>query len=330
MSVKDDIAALLEGSRGEYISGQELAQRLGCTRAAVWKAVRALQQQGFGISAVTNKGYCLEADSDVLSEQGVRKYLGESFDDADIEVFDCVGSTNTVVRKYADEGAAEGRIVIAQRQSAGKGRLGRSFYSPQETGLYLSILLRPKMNAQQAVRITTCAALAVCDAIEKATGKIPAIKWVNDVYLDGRKVCGILTEASLSMESGGLEYAVLGIGVNVYEPQDGFPEEIKDIAGCVSEQRSADLRNRLAAYIVTGFNEYYRHICEGGFREDYRRRLMWKGEDIFIISGDSRTPCRLIDVDEECRLEVELENGERKLVSAGEISIRRAAGAGPA
>ena len=330
MSVKDDIAALLESSRGEYISGQEIAERLGCTRAAVWKAVRALQQQGFGITAVTNKGYCLEADSDILSEQGVRKYLGGNIGGAYIEVFDSVDSTNTLVRRYADEGAAEGKVVIARRQTAGKGRLGRSFYSPQETGLYLSILLRPKMNAQQAVRITTCAALAVCDAIEKATGKIPAIKWVNDVYLDGRKVCGILTEASLSMESGGLEYAVLGIGVNVYEPQGGFPEEIKGIAGCVSEHRSADLRNKLAAYIINGFMDQYGHICEGGFREDYRRRLMWKGEDIFIISGDNRTPCRLIDVDEECRLEVELENGDRKLISAGEISIRRAEGTDPA
>lgn len=324
MSVKDDIAAMLEQSRGEYISGQELADSLGCTRGAVWKAVRTLQQQGFNISAVTNKGYCLEADCDVLSEQGVKKYLDEQLKDSvRIEVYDCVDSTNNVVRQLAGEGAAEGTVVIAQRQTGGKGRLGRSFFSPSGTGLYLSMLLRPKMQVGQAVRITTCAALAVCEAIEKATGKRCDIKWVNDVYLNGTKICGILTEASLSMESGGLDYAALGIGVNVYEPQGGFPKELKGIAGAVCQRQTAELKNKLAGGIISSFMRYYADIDKGAFRDDYSKRLMWKGEDIFIISGESKTPCRVVDVDDECRLQVVYENGERGLISSGEISIRK-------
>ena len=323
MSVKEDIAALLEKSRGEFISGQELADKLGCSRGAVWKAVRTLQQQGFKITAVTNKGYCLEPDSDVLSEQGVLRYLPGECAEMPLTVLDCVGSTNDLVRQKAAEGAPEGTVIIAQQQTGGKGRLGRSFFSPKDSGLYLSILLRPTLEVSRAVRITTCAALAVCDAIEFAAGKKPDIKWVNDVYLDGRKVCGILTEASVSMESGGLDYAVLGIGINVYEPQGGFPEEIKDIAGAVSKHRTADLKNKLAATIISSFMRYYKDIAQGGFRDDYSRRLMWKGEQIIAVSGENTTPCRIVDVDEECRLEVELENGEHKLISSGEISIRK-------
>ena len=326
MSVKDDIAQILEQRRGEFVSGQELADRLGCTRGAVWKAVRALQQQGFGINAVTNKGYCLETDCDVISTAGVAKYLDRQLSGMRIDVLDCVDSTNNVIKEYAAKGAREGTVVIAKEQSGGKGRLGRSFFSPQGTGLYLSILLRPKIEVTRAVRVTTCAALAVCEAIEKAVGRTPGIKWVNDVYLDGKKVCGILTEASLSMENGGVDHAVVGIGVNVYEPKGGFPEPIKDIAGAVAPVRTADLKNKLAAFIISGFMRYYKDIEQGGFREDYSRRLIWKGERIYLISGGNRIPCRINDVDDDCRLDVTLENGEHKLISSGEISIRRADG----
>lgn len=323
MSVKDDIADILEQNRGSYVSGQELAGRLGCTRGAVWKAVRALQQQGFGITAATNKGYCLDPDSDVLNENGVRKYLDESCKGMQISVYPSVGSTNDVVKELAAKGAPEGTVAVAAQQTGGKGRLGRSFFSPEGTGLYLSILLRPDIEVARAVRITTCAALAVCEAIEKHTSEKPCIKWVNDVYIRGRKVCGILTEASLSMENGGVDYAVLGIGVNVYEPSGGFPEQIRDIAGAVTQHKSADLKNRLAGSIISGFMRFYRDISSGSFREDYSRRLMWKGEDIVAISGREKTRCRLIDVDDECRLVVQLPGGEKKLISSGEISIRK-------
>ena len=326
MAVKDDIARILEQRRGEYVSGQELADSLGCTRGAVWKAVRALQQQGFGIDAVTNKGYCLDAECDIVSADGLTKYLDKQLSGIRIDVLDCVDSTNNVIKEYAAKGEKEGTVVIAKEQSGGKGRLGRSFFSPKGTGLYLSILLRPQIEVSRAVRVTTCAALAVCEAIEKATGKKTGIKWVNDVYLGGKKVCGILTEASLSLESGGVDHAVVGIGVNVYEPKEGFPEPIKNVAGAVAQNKIADLKNKLAAFIISSFMRYYKDIAKGGFREDYSKRLIWKGEKIFLISGEEKTPCIIADVDDECRLEVILESGERKLISSGEISIRRADG----
>lgn len=323
MSVKDDIAKILEKSRGEFVSGQELAQRLGCTRGAVWKAVRTLQKQGFAISAVTNKGYRLDEDCDVLSVSGVEKYLGKGAHNVHIELLDSTDSTNNVIRSYAQQGMPEGTVVIAREQTSGRGRLGRSFYSPQGTGLYMSILLRPAAQIGRAVRITTCAALAVCDAIEAATGAKAGIKWVNDVYLEGKKVCGILTEASVSMESGGLDHAVLGIGLNVYEPQGGFPEEIADIAGAVTKNKTADLKNKLAGGIIGSFMRYYAELEQGSFQKAYSKRLMWKGEEIFVISGENKTPCTLVDVDEECRLCVHDSSGASRLISSGEISIRK-------
>ena len=323
MSVKEKVASILEQNCGKFVSGQELAQQLGCTRGAVWKAIRALQKQGFEITAVTNKGYCMETGGDILTLSGVKKHLSHRCRDMDILVYDCVDSTNDIIKECAKKGEAEGKVVIARQQTGGKGRLGRSFYSPKDTGLYLSILLRPKMQMFRAMRITTCAALAVCDAIESATGRKSDIKWVNDVYLNGAKVCGILTEAAVSVENGGFDYAVLGIGVNVYAPEGGFPDEIADVAGAVADNTVSQLKNKLAAGIISSFMDYYHDIEKGGFRRAYSKRLMWKGEDIYIISREQKTPCRIIDVDDECRLEVEMENGEKRLISSGEISIRR-------
>ena len=320
MSVKDDIAALLEKNRGDFVSGQELADKLGCSRGAVWKAVRTLQQQGFNITAVTNKGYCLETDSDVLSEQGVRKHLPKEFADTPLDVFDCVGSTNTIVKQKAAEGAPEGTVVIAQQQTGGKGRLGRSFFSPKDSGLYLSILLRPKLEVSRAVRITTCAALAVCDAIESATGEKPDIKWVNDVYLRGRKVCGILTEASVSMENGGLDYAVLGIGINVTRME--FPPELADIATSIENECGETVsRSRLIAEISNQLEALYGQLTTGEFMAESRARSNVIGRDVTVIRGGERFDAHAVDIDDAGRLVIRTAEGVSR-VGSGEISLK--------
>ncbi len=321
MAVKDELKALLEEHRREFLSGAEIAESLGCTRGAVWKAVESLRSEGYKINAVTNKGYCLE-DTDILSEESIRAYLGKT-EGLDITVYRSTDSTNIRLRELAEKGAPEGTVVIAGAQTGGKGRLGRKFFSPEDTGLYLSILIRPDMTAENAVRITTAAAVAVAEAAEEISGRQADIKWVNDVYMDGLKICGILTEASFTPESGGLEYAVVGIGINVYEPEGGFPDELKNIAGAVMKKRSENDRSRMAARVISGFMKYYRTLTENTFLESYRSRLIWKGEKINLISGNMITPATLIDVDEKCRLLVELENGEHKTISSGEISIRK-------
>ncbi|SEK45036.1 biotin--[acetyl-CoA-carboxylase] ligase [Ruminococcus albus] len=321
MAVKNELIKLFEQNRGRYLSGEEIAESLGCTRGAVWKAVKKLQSEGYDISAVTNRGYRLDS-ADMLSAAGVEKYLGDN-SGISLTVYKETDSTNTRLRELAANGAPEGTAVIAGMQTGGKGRLGRKFFSPSNTGLYLSILLKPEMTAADAVRITTAAAVAVAEAVEKISGKRSDIKWVNDVYMDGRKICGILTEASFNLENGGLDYAVCGIGINVYEPEGGFPEDIKDIAGAVLDTPAEDIRNRMAAMVLENFMGYYRHLSENSFLQGYQSRLMWRGEDINIIRGSEITPAKLIDADEKCRLMVRYEDGTEDTVSSGEISIRK-------
>ncbi|MBR6874260.1 MAG: biotin--[Ruminococcus sp.] len=323
MNVRQKLIALFENNRGQFLSGEELAEGLGCSRAAVWKAVAALKKEGYAIDAVTGRGYRLGAQTDVLSEAGIRKYLTGRGRELTLDVRQSVTSTNTVLRGLAEQGAPEGTAVLSVTQTGGKGRLGRSFFSPADTGLYMSILMRPQMSAADSVRITTAAAIAVSKAVEDCGGGETAIKWVNDVCLRGKKICGILTEASFSAENGGLDYAVTGIGINAYEPEGGFPPEIADVAGAVFQSRREDMRNRLAGAVLSRFWECYHDLFSAGALEYYRSRLMWRGERIRVISGQSEYPAVLLDVDDSYALRVRLDDGTGKSVSSGEITIRR-------
>lgn len=314
---------MLEENRGAFISGEDIAKRLYCTRGAVWKAICALRSEGLRIDAVTNRGYCLEDCSDVLSETGIRRYLSRP---CGISVLKTVGSTNAYLREQALKGASEGMLVVSSEQTSGQGRRGRKFFSPADTGLYMSILLRPRVEVNKAVKITSAAAVAVCLALEKVCGVRPEIKWVNDIFVNGKKAAGILTEAAFDMENGALDYAVTGIGINVYPPENGFPEELSGVAGAVLEHRAGDLRNRLAAAVYGNFMRLYALFPDAGYLDEYRKRLMWKGERILVLSGaDGRdeTSAVLLGVDDNCALKVRYENGRCGVVSSGEISIGR-------
>ena len=231
-------------------------------------------------------------------------------------------STNAYVREKVDCGEFEGYTVISNEQTAGRGRFGRSFHSPFGTGLYMSTLLRPKNYlSHQAVNITTIAAVAMCEAIEAVSYEKTQIKWVNDIYIRGKKVCGILTEASLSMESGMLEYAVLGIGVNIYRPKNGFPQEIKNIAGCIFETPQNDVKNCLAAEFLNKFMAYYATLEKTDYVEKYRSRSLVIGKRITVISINQSKSAMVIGIDDNCRLLVKYDDGEEESLSSGEISI---------
>lgn len=322
-TIKEQLRQLLEENRGSFISGEEIAGKLYCTRGAVWKAINALRNDGFEITAATNRGYCLEDSGDVLSESGIRRLLE---DKSEVIVLKSVNSTNAYMRKLAENGYAEGTLVVSSEQTNGSGRHGRSFFSPADTGLYMSILLRPEISAQEAVKITSAAAVAVCRALDEVCGVSPEIKWVNDIYLNGKKVAGILTEAAFNLENGALDYAVLGIGVNVYPPVGDFPADISKIAGAVLNERQTDTRNRLAAAICKNFGDLYAALPDNTYLKEYRKRLMWIDKEIYIISGadgKQKTPAILLGVDKNCALKVRYEDGSDGTVSSGEISIRR-------
>lgn len=322
MTVQDHLRTLLESNKSVFLSGEEIARRLGVSRNAVWKAIKALQADGYPIQAVPNRGYCLAASSDVLSESGIRQYLTPEAQSLDLRVFDAVDSTNLVLRKLANEGAAEGTVVIAAEQAGGRGRKGRSFFSPQGTGVYVSLLLKPKIAPDDATLITTTAAVAVCGAVEALSGEPANIKWVNDVFMRGKKICGILTEGSFDMESGQFEYAILGTGINVFAPEGGFPPEIREIAGSVLTSPAPDAKNRMIAEYLNRFLPLYRKLGDAATNAEYRRRSFVLGRMVNVLAADRSTPARAIDVDDHCRLIVEFADGHRESLSSGEISVK--------
>ncbi|MCM1306542.1 MAG: biotin--[acetyl-CoA-carboxylase] ligase [Bacteroides sp.] len=317
MSIKQAILSALENNRGRYISGAELASELGVSRTAVWKGIAALKADGTEILSRSGSGYMLPLDADTLTEQGIEKYLVA--DGVSIKIFKCVDSTNNVAKRLAAEGCEEGTVVVAHTQSGGKGRLGRKFHSPEGAGIYMSLVLRPE--AYKVPMLTVLAAVAVADGIERAGGKRTQIKWVNDVFADSKKCCGILTEAVADLESGGVEYAVVGIGVNVYEPKGGFAEDIKNIASAACEGVE-DARNKVVAEVINAFFERYNRFDKEKIAAEYKAKSMLIGRKITVIKPSCERSATAIDIDGDCRLIVEYEGGERETLSAGEVSLR--------
>lgn len=325
MTTKEKLLALLEENKGAFFSGEEIARTLQVSRAAVWKAVNALREDGYTIDAATNKGYRLSPDSDILSPQGIRRFLKPEYQDLDLTVLSTAPSTNALVREKANQGCPEGCVIVACEQTAGRGRYGRQFFSPADTGVYLSLLLRPTAySPQQATCLTAAAAAAMCQAIEAVTGQQPGIKWVNDIFLHGKKVCGILTEAAVGLETGALDYMVLGAGVNLYPPAEGFPEEIQSIAGSVLERSCPEAKNRLVGEFLNRFWYFYTHPECRAYLEDYRSRSLAVGRRVTVLSNGQAVSAYAYGIDDDFRLLVRYENGDTEALSYGEIRIQLA------
>lgn len=325
MTTKEKLLALLEDSKGTFFSGEEIARTLQVSRAAVWKAVNALREDGYTIDAATNKGYRLSPDSDILSPQGIRRFLKPEYRDLDLTVLPTAPSTNALVREKANQGCPEGCIIIACEQTDGRGRYGRQFFSPVDSGVYLSLLLRPTAySPQQATCLTAAAAAAMCQAIEAVTGQQPGIKWVNDIFLHGKKVCGILTEAAVGLETGTLNYMVLGAGVNLYPPAEGFPEEIQPIAGSVLERSCPEAKNRLVGEFLNRFWDFYTHPECRTYLEDYRSRSLAIGQNVTVLSAGRAVSAYAYGIDDDFRLLVRYDSGKTEALSYGEIRIQLA------
>lgn len=325
MQVKDRVLEALEGHRGTYFSGEALAKELQVSRNAVWKAIRQLRDQGYPIHAVSNRGYSLAPDSAMLSPQSIAPFL--TVPGLQVEVQPVVTSTNQVLRQRAEEGAHEGLALVAVTQTAGRGRRDHSFFSPPDSGLYLSFLLRPDLSARDALSLTTCAAASVALAIEECAGVDAKIKWVNDVFCHGKKVCGILTEAALDLETGGLQYAIVGIGVNLFPPKGGFPPELPE-AGAVFPTRPQGLegRSQLAGSILNHFFSFYPHLKDKPFFADYWRRSLVLGQEITVLEGGQTRTAFALDLERDFSLRVRETDGTIHTLSSGEVRVRPAHG----
>lgn len=240
-----------------------------------------------------------------------------------VAVFDSVGSTNDVAKELAIKGEKEGTVVVALSQTGGRGRLGRSFFSPNKTGIYMSIILRPEISYENLTLITPAAAVAVYRAIAETLGKQTQIKWVNDIYYKGKKVAGILTETVPHENGNRLAYAVLGIGINVLPPENDFPEEIESIAGALLEKgEEAELENLIGS-IINNFFEIYSSIEKKEFLKDYKESSLILGKDVLVLCGDkSSYKAKVLEITDRCSLKVLLSDGTQKEISTGEVSLK--------
>lgn len=262
--------------------------------------------------------YHLEANT----QQQLQSLLGQSRGFYRPLFFDTLASTNETAKELAAQGAPEGTVVIAEHQTAGRGRMNRSFFSPRGTGIYMSLILRPNLLAKQSLWMTTAAATAVAEAIEAVTGKPTRIKWVNDVFCGGKKVCGILTEGTWNIENGQFAYAILGIGINVTEPKNGFPDALQSIAGAVSANDDPSFRLQLLANVLERFWMDYIHLQDRMFLPRYQSKSLLQGKSVTVLRGEQSRRAVAGEIDEDFRLCVRYANGETEWLSSGEVSIR--------
>lgn len=321
--LRDEVLTILKSREGD-VSGAEMSRMLGVTRMAVSNAVRALREEGYVIDAATNRGYCLRRSPDRLTGGDVYPWLPEARRET-VRCFETVDSTSTYLKREAMQGAAHGLVAIANEQTAGRGRVGRSFLSEPNQGVYLSMLLRPDCAPARAVTLTAHAAVAVCRALEAACGVQAGIKWTNDVVLGTRKICGILTELSVEAEGGAVDSVVLGIGVNANNTAEDFPPELRAVAGSVFSETSVQVeRGRLAAALVTALDEMYEAwgADPRAYLDEYRARCVTTGRQVRVLRGDREMRAWAEAVTDDFGLLVRYDDGGREELTGGEVRVR--------
>lgn len=320
--MKEKLLHLLQQA-DDFMSGQKLSEQLGISRTAVWKYIRQLEEDGYVIEAVKNRGYRISSSAEVMNAFEITRYLETGWLGRSLEFHDVIGSTNTRAKQQADGGAPEGLLVVADRQKSGRGRLGRAWSSPAGCGLFFTYVLRPEYEPARASMVTLLAAMAMHDAIAQETGVQSMIKWPNDIIYDGRKICGILTE--MSTEETRISYIVTGIGVNVNN--ESFPEDLQDKAVSLSMLTGRkENRSAICAAFCNHFEHYYKDFVETGdlafMVEDYNKLLAGTDRDVIIASPEGEQICRATGIDADGSLCVVLPDGSSMKVSSGEVSIR--------
>ncbi len=333
MSTKSGLIKALEINKEHFLSGQELAHKLDVSRTSIWKAVKELQEEGYPIEAVTNKGYMLTKESRILSAEAIGVYLNPAAQMPAIKILKMTDSTNNEAKRMIMNDAGPGTVIFAEEQTKGKGRLGRSFSSPTGDNLYASFILKPLLDVNDSLLITVGASVAVARAVKKMeefSNQIlkPEIKWVNDVYVEGKKICGILTEAVSDVESGQIHSLVLGIGININTDIKDYPEDIRKQIGILKIDPGQ--RNRFAAILIDEvFNvqeEIYEfsssELKEPTFMDEYREMSLILKKEIFVIKGDEKLEATALDINSQGALSVKYKTGAEEVLSTGEVSIR--------
>lgn len=321
MGTRQEILRLFREREGDFLSGEELSQALGVSRTAVWKQIGLLRELGYSIEAVPSKGYRLLLSPDVLLPADIQAGLGTAAVGREIVFFRETDSTNLRAHELGERGASDGTVVIADSQSAGKGRMGRRWSSPPRVNLYASVLLRPPILPRSAPQLTFLSAVAVARAVAEAGGVEPRVKWPNDVLIGGKKVAGLLNE--LNAETERIHYVVLGIGININMTRDQFPPDLRYPATSVLLERGEPVsRTRLAQALFRHLDDLYGRYLEEGFPP-----VLAAWEELFDLTGrevevdfqDRRVQGRVEGLDDDGALLLRRSDGLFERVLAGDV-----------
>ena len=320
--MKEEILRLLRSADG-YISGQELCNRFGVSRTAVWKAINQLKEAGYEIEAQQNKGYRLMAAPDLMTEAEIKSLMHTNWVAKEVLYFDTIDSTNTKAQELAEKGYPSGTLVVADKQESGKGRRGRSWVSPSGTGIFMTLMIKPDINPNNASMLTLVAALAVAKAITSVTGEEALIKWPNDIVVNGKKVCGILTEMNAQFDY--INHIVVGIGINVHN--ESFPEEISQMASSLMIEAGGKRfhRAQIIAETMSYFEQYYDTFLKtqdlSALVREYDELLVNRNKSVRVLDPKEPFDGKAMGITPKGELIVDTWES-RKLVSSGEVSVR--------
>lgn len=320
--MKEEILRLLRSADG-YISGQELCNRFGVSRTAVWKAINQLKEAGYEIEAQHNKGYRLMAAPDLMTEAEIKSLMHTEWVAKEVLYFDTIDSTNTKAQELAEKGYPSGTLVVADKQESGKGRRGRSWVSPSGTGIFMTLMIKPDINPNNASMLTLVAALAVAKAITSVTGEEALIKWPNDIVVNGKKVCGILTEMNAQFDY--INHIVVGIGINVHN--ESFPEEISQMASSLMIEAGGKRfhRAQIIAETMSYFEQYYDTFLKtqdlSALVREYDELLVNRNKSVRVLDPKEPFDGKAMGITPKGELIVDTWES-RKLVSSGEVSVR--------
>ena len=320
--MKEEILRLLRSADG-YISGQELCNRFGVSRTAVWKAINQLKEAGYEIEAQQNKGYKLMAAPDLMTEAEIKSLMHTEWVAKEVLYFDTIDSTNTKAQELAEKGYQSGTLVVADKQESGKGRRGRSWVSPSGTGIFMTLMIKPDINPNNASMLTLVAALAVAKAITSVTGEEALIKWPNDIVVNGKKVCGILTEMNAQFDY--INHIVVGIGINVHN--ESYPEEISQMASSLMIEAGGKRfhRAQIIAETMSYFEQYYDTFLKtqdlSALVREYDKLLVNRNKSVRVLDPKEPFDGKAMGITPKGELIVDTWES-RKLVSSGEVSVR--------
>jgi len=319
--IKEEVISLLLAAR-EPVSGEQICRQLGVTRAAVWKAIDQLRQEGYTIEAAPRRGYTLTARPDRLDAALVRSFLPEHPWQDRMTVLPSVDSTNNACKRLAAEGAPDGTVVMTGLQTAGRGRRGRTFVSPPG-GLYFSIILRPHAKPEALLHLTAMTAVAAARAVQAASGIYPDIKWTNDLAIGKKKLCGILTELGIEAESREVDYTVVGIGINCDAVT--LPPEVAAMSTSLEAETGRKIdRSRLAAALIGSLYEMEQALFSGRaeWLREFAAHCITIGQDVKLVRGDEVQLAHADGIDDEAGLLVTYQDGSHGVISSGEVSVR--------